>query len=524
MSTARTVGRNTAAKYAALIVDALAGLLLLPYNLRHLGAADYGLWILSASIAGYSAFLDLGLGEGLVKFAAECRARGEERRLSELVSTTLVAFAGAGAVALAAMAGVALVFDRLFPLDPRQAAIGRTVLLLVAGLLAVGLPFSVFGAVVNGAQRYALNNAVGIVATLLAAAANVWAIERGGGVVAVVAATTVVHLAAYGAYALNAFRVQPGLRVSPRLASWARLKEVGAFSAYLLVLDWAHKVNYSLDTLVIGMALGPRAVAAFTPAARVAQGLRDLTGQFHGVLFPAVVDLGTRGQRDRLAALCLEGTRLSVALAVALGLGVVVLAEPLLVAWVGPALAGGASVLRALAVATIARVGQATGATILTGAGGHRYLAANHALVAGLSLTLWLVLVRPLGLFGVALGTAIPVSVGALFVVPEACRRLGLPVRRLWRRAIWPVAWPAVPVAAALWAWRVLAEPGRLLEILGAGALAAALYVGLVYAVGLTGPERAILKRQLATVAGRDRAGRPGPAAGPANGELRSAS
>ncbi|HEX7128346.1 MAG TPA: polysaccharide biosynthesis C-terminal domain-containing protein [Thermodesulfobacteriota bacterium] len=497
MSNARTLGRNTAARYGALAVDTLVGLVLLPYNLGHLGAEDYGLWILSATVARYVSFLDLGFGGGLVRFVAECRATGDGRRLSEIASTVFAAFSVAGVAALAIMGGVALAYDRLFAVGPAQAEVGRTVLLVVAARLALGLPLSVFGAVINGAQRYAMNNAVAIVTALAAAAANVIAIERDGGVLAVVVATTAVHLAAYVAYVVNAYRVQPDLEISPRLASLARLREVGAFSGYLLVLDWSHKVNYSLDTFVIGWALGPGAVSLFTPSVRVAQTMRDLTAQFHGVLFPAVVDLGTRGDHRRLVTLLLEGTRLSTALALAVGVGVIVLAEPLLVSWVGPSVASSAPVLQILALSMLVRVVQATGATILKGAGGHRYLAANNAAVAACNLALSVALVGRLGILGVALGTAVPVSVGSFFVVPRACRRLGVPASRFWREAIWPVLWPALPAAAALWVLRETLEPNHLVTVLASGGAAAALYLGLVYGFGLTPDARATLQARL---------------------------
>lgn len=497
MTSARTLGRNTAARYAALAVDAVTGLALLPYNLGHLGPSDYGLWILSASVARYVSFLDLGFGGGLVRFVAECRAAGDVRRLSRLTSTVFVALGVAAAIALGAMLAVAHVYDRIFQVDAAQAAVGRTVLLLVAARLVVGLPLSVFGAVINGAQRYALNNAVAIVTTLAAAAANVAVIEKGGGVVAVVTATTAVHLLASVAYVVNAYRVQPGLRVSPRLASVAALREVGAFSAYLLVLDWSHKVNYSLDTFVIGSALGPRAVSAFTPPVRVAQTMRDLTAQFHSVLFPAVVDLRTRREHGRLVTLLVEGTRLSTALALAVGIGVVVLAEPLLVAWVGQDLASSAPVLQVLALAMMVRVVQGTGATILKGAGGHRYLAANNATVAACNLALSIGLVKTLGILGVALGTAIPVSVGVLFVVPHACRRLDLQVARFWQEAIWPVLWPAAPAGAALWLLREALAPNHVVSVLALGAVGAALYLGLVYGLALTPDARATLQARV---------------------------
>jgi O-antigen/teichoic acid export membrane protein len=512
VSDVRTLSRNTAARYAAHSVELLVGFLLLPYNITHLGTADYGLWILAASFARYVGVLDLGLGGGLTRFVAECRARGEARRLSELVSSVMVAFAAVGVLAFLVLGGVALLYGRIFSVDPREASVGRTVLLLIAARVALGFPLSVFGAVTSGAQRYALNNTVGVVVALLEAAANVWVIESGGGVIAVVAAKTLVQIAAYGAFAVNAYRVQPGLQVSPRLASRARLREVGSFSVYILGLSVAHKVNYSLDNLVIGMALGPTAVALFTPAVRVAQAMRDLAGQFHDVLFPAVVDLGTRGERERLRTLLVEGTRASTALVLAVSIGVIVLAGPILTAWVGPALAGSAPVLQVLAVSMVARIVQATAGTVLKGAGGHRYLLANNAVVALFNLLLSLALVWPLGLLGVALGTAVPVAAGVLFVVPEACRRLSLPVGRLLREGLWPVVWPALPVAAALRAWRGAVDPQGLVAVLAAGAAAGALYLALVYAVGLGPAERAMVRARLRAAVGPAGSARPGAA------------
>ena len=497
MSTARTLGRNTAMRYGALFVDVVVGLVLLPYNLGHLGATDYGLWVLSASVARYVSFLDLGFGGGLVRFVAECRATGDHRRLSEIASTTFAAFAVASAVAMVFMTTLAFAYERVFAVTAAQATVGRIVLLIVATRLIVGLPLSVFGAVINGAQRYALNNAVSIATTVFAAAANVIVIERGGGVVSVVLSTTVVHLAAYVAYVTNAHRVQPGLRVSPRLASVARLREIGAFSGYLLVLDWSHKINYSLDPFVIGWGLGPGAVAQFTPAVRVAQSMRDLTAQFQTILFPAVVDLRTRRDQRRLMTLLVEGTRLSTALAIAVGLSVIVLAEPLLVAWIGPSLASSALVLQVLTLSMLARVAHGTAATILKGSGGHRYLALNNAVVALFNIVLSITLVRRLGLLGVALGTAIPVSIGALLVMPRACHRLDVPVRTFFQQAIWPVIWPALPTSVAVWALREAMAPHRLLPILAIGAAGAAFYLALVYSFGLTVDARATLQARL---------------------------
>ena len=78
--------------------------------------------------------------------------------------------------------------------SPTQARTGGLVLLLVAAQLAAGLPFSIFGAVINGFQRTALNSAVGAVVALSVAAVNVAVLRSGGGLVELVAAMTAVRV------------------------------------------------------------------------------------------------------------------------------------------------------------------------------------------------------------------------------------------------------------------------------------------------------------------------------------------
>src|SRR5207245_1627933 len=48
-----TVARNITTRYLAIAVDAFIGLLLLPFNVQHLGQSAYGLWMLTASMTTY---------------------------------------------------------------------------------------------------------------------------------------------------------------------------------------------------------------------------------------------------------------------------------------------------------------------------------------------------------------------------------------------------------------------------------------------------------------------------------------
>ena len=485
-----TVARNVSTRILAIGADMVVGLLVLPFNVAHLGTSAYGLWMLTASITTYFSVLDLGYGGALVKFVAQYRARRDPQALNEILSTTFHLFTGFGVIAYAVAIVLAMYLDRLFHLSPAEAHVGRVVLLLISLNVAAGMAFGVFGGVINGFQRYDLNSTVSIVTALATAVVNVLVLDLGYGLVALVAATTAVRLAAFWAYRANAYRVFPALRIRPSLFRRARLRELTSFSVYMFVIDWARKLNYSLDAVVIAAFMNTSAVAVWSIGQRVVEAMLRLTIQLSDVLFPTVVDNDTSQRLNRLQAILLIGTRLSLATVIPIAVALILLAHELVLGWVGPTFSGSVAVMQLLAVTVVFRVGNATATTLLKGAGEHRLVAVTNILTGVVNLVLSVALVRHLGLVGVALGTFVPVCGAALFIVfPAACRRVDLPIGRAIAVAIWPAAWPALVMAAYIATTRSLV--GDSLFAVAAEMVAAV----VVYAVAflgfaITGTER----------------------------------
>src|SRR5437762_12378463 len=59
------VARNVSSRYLAIFIDGVIGLILLPFNVSHLGPAAYGLWALTTSVTWFFGVLDLGYGSAL---------------------------------------------------------------------------------------------------------------------------------------------------------------------------------------------------------------------------------------------------------------------------------------------------------------------------------------------------------------------------------------------------------------------------------------------------------------------------
>lgn len=492
-----TVARNVGTRYMAIILDALIGLVLLPFNVHHLGQSAYGLWMLTASLTTYFSVLDLGFGGSIVKFIAQYRAKRDVQGLNDIASTLFVIFSVMGVVGYAIFLVLAFNIQHVFSLAPDQLATGRTLLLIIGVYVSMGLPFSVFGGIINGFQRYDLNNVVGVGSSLVIAVVNVVMLLAGATLVQLVMVTTSLRIATYFLYRLNAYRVFRALRIQPSRFQWARVRELTSFSVYVSIIDWSNKLNYSIDAIVIGAYISSAAVALWTVPQRLAEMLQRLTNQLNGVLFPVVVDSDAGNKPERLRMIFVRGTQLSLVSVVPLAASMTLLADPLIRAWVGPKFQESILVTQILIAVVAIRVGNATATTVLKGAGQHRLLAFTNAGTALGNIALSLLWIRHYGLIGQAMGTLIPVALSsALILWPAACRRVGVNAFAAFAEAVWPAVWPIAAMAVVIIPMRQML-PARLWAVAVAGAIGSLVYFATFVAFAVKRSDRRLYMEKI---------------------------
>src|SRR5512142_1545866 len=127
---ARNIVSGTAANYVLLAVNLVLGILMMPFNVRHLGTTDYGLWMLVASMTYYFSLLDLGYGSGIVRDITEADAHGDLDGVNEVASTFVVVYSVLGVLALAGVVLLAIFAVPSFAhLTANQVTVGRWILM-----------------------------------------------------------------------------------------------------------------------------------------------------------------------------------------------------------------------------------------------------------------------------------------------------------------------------------------------------------------------------------------------------------
>lgn len=499
-NTTVALARNVGSRYVMIVINVAIGLVVLPYNVKHLGSEAYGLWMLAASVTQYFGVLDLGYGGAVVKFVAEHRAKRDARALNEVLSTMFVVFSGIGVLCYAVALAVAALMPHVFNIDPSQVHTGRVVLLVIALQLALFFPFSVFGGVINGFEKYYINNVVGTVFNVITSTANVLVLWLGYGLIPLVAVTTTLRIVPFLVYRRNAYAVFPELHISRAFFRRDRLKDLTGFSVYLAVIDWASRLTYTTDAFYLGAFMNMSAVGVYAVAQRLSDALLKVTNQLHTFLFPTVVHRAVGGGVESQQSLMVKATRFQLAVAVCMCGGIAAVADVLIRAWVGPRFDGAIVVTRVLAFVVVLRAWNAMPSTVLKGTGHHRYLAAVSCAAAVANLLLSIPLVKVWGLPGVALGTAIPVLASSVFgIFPRACRVVGLGLWRGYVLIVWPAVWPALLVMALMASTRQ-ALPAHLMAVLAQLAFGGLLYAGIFFSFGLGRDERRWFRSALTQV------------------------
>lgn len=491
----RQVLLNTFSNYAGYFVGLAVWFALTPFILDQLGATLYGLWALIASLVAYGAPIDLGVGLAVTRYVAEFRARGELGGASGLVATALLLFCTLGLVAVALSVPLALIAPEIInvPDDERNTLSWLVVLTGVA--IGVQLPATTAYAVLRGLQRFDFINLISVLGTLLMAGSIAGVLLLGGGVLGM--AAVMIPLTLLWQVPMIRFirRTAPELEFGWRGARRDLLRTIAGFSSSVFFINAAGMFKKKTDEFVIGAVLPIARVTPYNIGRRLSDAPELLTHQFIQVMLPLASHLHGKEDRARLRALFVASTRLTLAIFIPVAGALVVLADPLITAWVGEAYDEAAQIVLILTCAGILEITLWPATSVLQGIGRHRPLALFAVGSAMLNLGLSILLVHSNGIQGVALGTLIATAAEVLVVTPYALSVNGVSLRAAVVEAFVPALAPAAPMLLALMGLRELVDPTSLIVVGAIGLAGVPVYVACYLAFRVTFWERQIALR-----------------------------
>lgn len=482
---------NVSSSYLKFIFSMLVVFFMTPYIVGVLGIEQFGLWSLLFAVIGIFGLLDLGFATAGVKYVAEAFGADDDERRNVVLSTLFYVYLTLGAVCFGIVVAASLSSASWVDLTASHRDDFSVALSILGGALALSLPLSVFRSAMLGVGRASTVNLCAVVAVIAQAAVTVVLLRNGFGLKGLAVAASVNMLGQSLLLIPLCYRQLPSFSLSVRNFSRQQVLELGAFSVYAFVANVAVLVILRIDPVVIKMFLPLSAIAVYAIALRIAEYAFLLNKQFSNALMPLVSQSFGSGDVDTIRRVLVDGTRLSLGVALPF-LGLLWFYAPELVQlWMGEAFAGAASVLRILLLATAFSVVQLNAANVLGMTGSHKFVAFAMLGSAALNLVLSIFVVQFYGLIGVASATLIAAfAIEMGLIVPYACRTQKLAVSQFARRALWPALPPLAPMFAAAYWFFVIAPIDGFLDLLVHGALCGAIYLVAFWFVGVQQGER----------------------------------
>jgi len=483
--------RGAQLNYLHLAVNMFLGLALVPIMIRYMGQSAYGLWASFGSVVGYFGLLELGGSTATVKYTAEYHATDNQEDLSKLISSVFVIFLGVGALIVFLCAGLAWFIPKLLHVPEDLISAGRIAFLIMGLNIALGLAGRVFGNVIYGYQRVDVFRSVGIIQAATNAILTVLFLRSGFGLVGVVTAASMSILLSMILYVIFIRRSGYDITIHPGLADLGIIKKVAPYSLRTFTLGLTAQVLYRTDNIVIGIFLGAAMVTPYSIAYKLCFVLTYMFSVVSTTVFPRFSKLYAVGDMQGIRDLYMKVTKISVAIMVPLAIFLIFFGRYFISLWVGQSNFVGQNVFMVFIVMFFIHSLGASG-ILLQGIGKNKKFMYSEILNACLNLIISVVLVRKIGLIGVALGTLLAHLCTSSWIVPLlACRYIKLPVRTFLLSGVIPPLLVGVPVGVVTGVFVVNVLPNDCYIYIGMkGMVIAVMYALCYFAVGITRKER----------------------------------
>ena len=450
MASTKRFAVNVGMNWAATAVGMVVPFFLTPFVVRHLGATAYGVWILAVSTVSYLALLDLGLRSAIIRFVSKAQAQGRPEEARSAIGTALwFRLLVAAGVAVLAVA-LALATPHLFKIpDTMRHAAQITVLLCALGV-GVTLVSGVFGAVLAAINRFDVLSSITMTQTVARAVGVLLILHSGRGLIALACWELTVVLLAGALTAVVALRVFPTCRVVAIRPDMAVFRAIWSYSLTTFVFMIAVQIVINTDSLVIGAFLSVSLVTFYAIGSSLVSYTAQITGALSTTFTPMASSFEASGRTDDLRRLTLRGTQATLGLVAPVAIALVFRGETFITLWMGPAYGRvSETVLRILMISLFFAVGDSTAGAVLMAIDKHKPVARWAVYEAILNLVLSIILVKTIGLYGVAWGTSISMTFTHLAFYPRYVEKvLGIPATTYLWNGWGKISLCALPFAA----------------------------------------------------------------------------
>jgi len=332
-----TILRNGFINFLSLLVPAILMIVSMPLLTRWLGIETFGLWLICSTLLGLFGLLDFGLKETAITFIPKFLARNDAEGLESHIRSLFFLNLVIGLCSSILLFGVAkyAAID-VFGVSPDNAADTISAFRILAVGILPSLAINILSAIAMGYQQFHLSSALIVGRNILTTLGTLCFAALTGHLAPVIVFSVCASWFFLVVGLIGLHRVIP-MRELFRLPSFEDFREVFSFGSLSFLANLSLLAMGVFDKIFIGALLGPMAVAFYSVPLSLVAKLEQVLVKFAQAILPRFSEVsaqgdGVSGGRNNIYDLSFSAT---VFISIGLGVGLIVLSEPLLTLWMG---------------------------------------------------------------------------------------------------------------------------------------------------------------------------------------------
>jgi len=277
-------------------------------------------------------------------------------------------------------------------------------------------------------------------------------LRHGYGIVALAVITSILDIGGYIARYLIVRHIYKYIVLSKRYVSRAIIKSLFSYSIYVFITKIANQLRYNVDNLVIITFIGVSQVTMYSIGSRLIIFFIDFIISTIGIILPVFSQYEAVNRNDLLIEKFLLMTKISGYLSILVGGLLIIFGKTFIEIWVGKEYLFSYNILIVLLASVILNLMQTPSVQLLYGTSKHKFLTILNIGEGIANLILSVVLVKYFGIMGVALGTAVPMIIMSLFILPVyTCRVIKYDIRKYYFEVMFPIVIKSLIIFVLLW-------------------------------------------------------------------------
>lgn len=295
--------RNIMFSGLGYIIPLIISLATIPIMIHKMGTDIYGLYIICVSLIGFMVFVDLGVGQAIIKYVSQYEITGENTKVKPILDIALMLYAGLGLVISSFIMIFSSWLGTLLYNDPTKAHLASIALSITSIAFCISYVNQFFLNVFRAYHRFDIpavihnsaNTANIIMASgLLLLGYSLIPILWGHVIIQVIAITS--------SYFLSKKVLPSGIKLGLSFDKDI-FKEMISFSFYTFISNLLGAITSRLDKFIIGALLGTEAVTYYQIPYTIAQMANGIVQSLGQITFPRFSELFSLDERENLLGL-----------------------------------------------------------------------------------------------------------------------------------------------------------------------------------------------------------------------------